>query len=115
MAANGDGAASFTPRSLPGAASDPFTSNGAASLSGGGTSDGGPRLAVVSAAVRENTKVSFLRLHFRNLRMRYIARELEDTLVRAARSFPAVVLTGPRRAGKTCRNHQDAGPYGTPA
>ncbi|MDO8542061.1 MAG: ATP-binding protein [Opitutaceae bacterium] len=33
--------------------------------------------------------------------MRYIARELEATLVRAARSFPAVVLTGPRRAGKT--------------
>lgn len=33
--------------------------------------------------------------------MRYIARELEAALARAARSFPAVVLTGPRRAGKT--------------
>src|SRR5882724_6299444 len=28
-------------------------------------------------------------------------RDLESTLVRSARAFPAVVLTGPRRAGKT--------------
>src|SRR2546423_1278853 len=33
--------------------------------------------------------------------MRYIHRELEKQLLRAAKSFPAVVLTGPRRAGKT--------------
>ena len=33
--------------------------------------------------------------------MRYIHRELEIHLERAARSFPSVVLTGPRRAGKT--------------
>jgi predicted AAA+ superfamily ATPase len=33
--------------------------------------------------------------------MRHVARRLEPELVRAARSFPAVVLTGPRRAGKT--------------
>lgn len=33
--------------------------------------------------------------------MRYVHRELEATLIKAARSFPAVVLTGPRRAGKT--------------
>jgi predicted AAA+ superfamily ATPase len=33
--------------------------------------------------------------------MRYVARELEEQVMRAARSFPAVVLTGPRRAGKT--------------
>ncbi len=33
--------------------------------------------------------------------MRYIQRELATTLTRAARAFPAVVLTGPRRAGKT--------------
>lgn len=33
--------------------------------------------------------------------MRFIPRELEGQLLRAARSFPAVVLTGPRRAGKT--------------
>jgi predicted AAA+ superfamily ATPase len=33
--------------------------------------------------------------------MRYIRRELEEPLTQAARSFPAVVLTGPRRAGKT--------------
>ncbi len=33
--------------------------------------------------------------------MRYIQRQLSATLTRAARAFPAVVLTGPRRAGKT--------------
>jgi uncharacterized protein len=33
--------------------------------------------------------------------MRYIQRELESQVLEAARSFPAVVLTGPRRAGKT--------------
>ncbi len=33
--------------------------------------------------------------------MRYLHRELEDQVRRAAKSFPAVVLTGPRRAGKT--------------
>ena len=33
--------------------------------------------------------------------MQYVARELGTQLLRAARSFPAVVLTGPRRAGKT--------------
>lgn len=34
--------------------------------------------------------------------MRYVHRELEEQIVRALRDFPAVVLTGPRRAGKTC-------------
>jgi len=33
--------------------------------------------------------------------MRYLRRELETQVVRAARGFPAVVLTGPRRGGKT--------------
>jgi hypothetical protein len=33
--------------------------------------------------------------------MRYIPRALEASIASAARSFPAVVLTGPRRAGKT--------------
>ena len=33
--------------------------------------------------------------------MRYINRQLAATLNRAVRAFPAVVLTGPRRAGKT--------------
>lgn len=33
--------------------------------------------------------------------MRYIERELGTELERAAHSFPAVILTGPRRAGKT--------------
>jgi len=33
--------------------------------------------------------------------MRYVARKLANVLVGAARHFPAVVVTGPRRAGKT--------------
>lgn len=33
--------------------------------------------------------------------MRYVPRKLEGELVRALRGFPAVVLTGPRRSGKT--------------
>src|SRR6266550_4562474 len=33
--------------------------------------------------------------------MRYIARKLGSTLQQASRHFPAVVMTGPRRAGKT--------------
>ena len=33
--------------------------------------------------------------------MRYVRRTLEPVLARAARGFPAIVLTGPRRAGKT--------------
>lgn len=33
--------------------------------------------------------------------MRYVHRELETQVVQASRQFPAVVLTGPRRAGKT--------------
>jgi predicted AAA+ superfamily ATPase len=34
--------------------------------------------------------------------MNYVRRELEKRVTQAARNFPAVVLTGPRRAGKTC-------------
>ncbi len=33
--------------------------------------------------------------------MRYLPRQLESVLARARRAFPAVVLTGPRRVGKT--------------
>ena len=33
--------------------------------------------------------------------MRYVHRELEHAVNEAAKSFAAVVLTGPRRAGKT--------------
>jgi len=33
--------------------------------------------------------------------MRFVHRALEKQLVQATRQFPAVVLTGPRRAGKT--------------
>jgi len=33
--------------------------------------------------------------------MRFVARDIQPLLMEAARSFPALVLTGPRRAGKT--------------
>jgi uncharacterized protein len=33
--------------------------------------------------------------------MSYVARDLQNLILQAARHFPAVVLTGPRRAGKT--------------
>jgi len=33
--------------------------------------------------------------------VRYVARKIEPTLLAAARRFPAVILTGPRRSGKT--------------
>lgn len=33
--------------------------------------------------------------------MKFISRAIQETVLRAARAFPAVVLTGPRRAGKT--------------
>ena len=33
--------------------------------------------------------------------MRYVARQIEPLVVQAARHFASVVLTGPRRAGKT--------------
>ena len=33
--------------------------------------------------------------------MRYVARLVQQELLKASRSFPAVILTGPRRAGKT--------------
>jgi predicted AAA+ superfamily ATPase len=33
--------------------------------------------------------------------MRYVPRRIEPTLLTAARRFPAVILTGPRRSGKT--------------
>ena len=33
--------------------------------------------------------------------MRYLPRELERQITMAARSFPTVVVTGPRRSGKT--------------
>ena len=33
--------------------------------------------------------------------MRYLRRQLEAEVLKAVRHFPAVVLTGPRRSGKT--------------
>jgi len=33
--------------------------------------------------------------------MRFISRAIQPSVLEAVRSFPAVVLTGPRRTGKT--------------
>lgn len=33
--------------------------------------------------------------------MRFIPRAIQEVVLEAGRNFPAVVLTGPRRAGKT--------------
>jgi hypothetical protein len=33
--------------------------------------------------------------------MRHIPRALEQQVLKAVKSFPAVIITGPRRAGKT--------------
>src|SRR2546421_308163 len=44
----------------------------------------------------ENSKVVLYNSH-----MRFVPRVMEATLSAAVRAFPAVVLTGPRRAGKT--------------
>ena len=43
----------------------------------------------------------FLNYDFRILNMRYLRRTIETRVESAAKAFPAVVLTGPRRAGKT--------------
>ena len=42
-----------------------------------------------------------LKYKFRILIMQYVARRLADVVLHAARNFPAIVVTGPRRAGKT--------------
>lgn len=42
-----------------------------------------------------------LKLYFRILNMKYVARQIEKGLLKASRHFPAIILTGPRRAGKT--------------
>jgi predicted AAA+ superfamily ATPase len=45
--------------------------------------------------------LSFLNFQLIFLNMRYVPRSIESEILRAVRSFPAVILTGPRRAGKT--------------
>ena len=42
-----------------------------------------------------------LKCNLIKLRMRYTARLLSGEVLRAARHFPALIVTGPRRAGKT--------------
>src|SRR5262245_20627891 len=46
--------------------------------------------------------LSFLKYNFRILNgMKYVPRRLGPQIEKAARHFPAIILTGPRRAGKT--------------
>jgi uncharacterized protein len=45
--------------------------------------------------------LSFLKFNLKFLNMEYIPRELETQVRLAAANFPALVLTGPRRGGKT--------------
>ncbi len=45
--------------------------------------------------------MSFLKFRFSFLIMKYIPRLIEKEIIKAAKSFPALILTGPRRAGKT--------------
>jgi uncharacterized protein len=45
--------------------------------------------------------LSFIKWQFRILNMIYIPRLIEKEMMKAARQFPALILTGPRRAGKT--------------
>jgi len=45
--------------------------------------------------------VDYSKVKLYNTHMRYVARKLETVVREASRHFPAVVMTGPRRAGKT--------------
>ena len=45
--------------------------------------------------------LSFFNWRVKKLSMRYIRRALESQVLSAAKNFPATILTGPRRAGKT--------------
>ena len=53
-----------------------------------------PRVAGILGLINLNYK-------FKILNMRYTARKLAGVVLEAARNFPATVITGPRRAGKT--------------
>ena len=33
--------------------------------------------------------------------MKYVKRNIEETVIKAARQFPALIVTGPRQSGKT--------------
>jgi predicted AAA+ superfamily ATPase len=63
------------------------------------TSPPGWKQSVTAACFQ--AALRFLKYYFKKLIMRYIPRELEKPLTRAVKNFPAVVLTVPRRAGKT--------------
>jgi predicted AAA+ superfamily ATPase len=45
--------------------------------------------------------IDYSKVSLYNTHMRYIVRRLENVIQEASRHFPAVVVTGPRRAGKT--------------
>ena len=46
-------------------------------------------------------KLEFFKVMVYNSHMRYIRRFIEKEIKKASRAFPAILLTGPRRAGKT--------------
>lgn len=45
--------------------------------------------------------IDFYKVPLYNTHMHYIARQIEQQVLRASRGFPAIILTGPRRCGKT--------------
>ncbi len=58
------------------------------------------RVEVAKPPLRDES-LENLKFYFMNLIMRHVRRELEAQILRALAAFPALVLTGPRRAGKT--------------
>jgi predicted AAA+ superfamily ATPase len=60
-------------------------------------------LWTLEASAREHLIISieFSKVQLHDTHMRYLRRRIEQELTRASRHFPALILTGPRRAGKT--------------
>jgi uncharacterized protein len=56
---------------------------------------------VFGAAKLPHLRYEIFKLILYNTHMTFIRRAIQSTVIKAARNFPAVVLTGPRRAGKT--------------
>ena len=61
-------------------------------------------LRPIAARIRTDAaggRLSFLRYRFKTLKCDEVPRLLAAGVPRAARAFPALIVTGPRRAGKT--------------
>lgn len=58
-------------------------------------------LEIYAAHAYEKIVIEFSNVLVYNSHMRFIPRLLETPLKKAARMFPSVILTGPRRSGKT--------------